>query len=366
MKPGDNSKFVCIVSPKGKGAISVVEIVGSGVLDHFANHFTGTLNKPNKAYYGDLKDGHSRIDEIIARYVPGTQSFSGLDTIQISCHASPVIQDQVVKLFVGRGFCEISHQGYLDIALSNKKIDRIQHEALSCIQNALTRVAALVLNDQINGALSKAIGKSNDLHPLLNTAAFGTALTSSFQITIIGAPNAGKSTLFNKLLQKERALVFHEKGTTRDPVKDYLSIKGIPFILCDTAGVDKPDDKLEELSIDRTLKQIKGSDLLIHLFDGTRPLQDPEIKLRNAVSGKNIISVLNKIDAGSFRFDTDICTSALNNTGVDDLRQKILDKFSINPAYVEGSPVVFTKRQVEIIKDHPAEKAKLLLLDRVS
>ncbi len=354
--------FVCITTPHGTGAISLIEVLGDQAVSIVSSHFRN-IEKVFKSYHGYITKNGTRIDEVLVRFIPENSSFTGLSTVEISCHGNPHITRQILELFKSKGLGEITHTEYLDLALSNKKIDKIQHEAYLSIQNALTRLSVMVLNDQINGALSKAIESSSEFDFLFESARFGLALTSPLQISIIGAPNVGKSSLFNKLLDRERALVFPEKGTTRDPVKDCLSIDGIPFLLCDTAGVQESDDVLEKLSIDKTMKQIQGSDLLLFVFDSTRLPEEAEIKLMELVSSRKVIRVLNKIDLGNSRLGSGfIRTSALTGEGINELRYKILEEQSLKNCYIPGSPVLFTKRQVEIIKNYPPSEAKTLLL----
>lgn len=358
------NSFVCVTTPIGKGAIALVEVLGKGALGIVSSHFTGAIKRPLKSFHGFITDNDKKIDEVLVRYVPADASFTGLDSVEISCHGSVVVQNSLIELFSSKGFRKIMHGEYLDIALANKRIDLMQHEAYLAIQNAKTRLAAQVLNDQVNGALSKAVRESSDLLYLLKTADFGIALATPLQITIIGTQNAGKSTLFNALLQKERALVYDQPGTTRDPVKDYLSIEGIPFLLCDTAGVETPREQLEKLSIERTMDQIEKSDLLIHVFDATREPSEEESKLRELVKRRKVINVLNKVDIKSRTVNFDhLETSAKNGVGIDELRKQISNRFSLVPKYVERSPVIFTHRQFNIIQNHSLERARELLLN---
>ncbi|MBI4008014.1 MAG: GTP-binding protein, partial [Planctomycetes bacterium] len=251
--------------------------------------------------------------------------------------------------------------------------------------------------DQYKGALSTAIAecglrisecqKQNNsafripysaIEGLLKTAEFGIALSHPLKVTIAGSPNAGKSTLINALLGKERVIVHHEPGTTRDAVTDIISVDGIPLELTDTAGIRNTNDAIEGLAINESLRRLLAADIAVIVFDNSRPQNEDDLMIIKSLGippippfskgGKGgfeaesppslgrveTIPVVNKIDLFSAlniselqpHFSVPICQiSALNGTGIPELKKRLVARFADYIKYVPGRAVVFTERQ---------------------
>jgi tRNA modification GTPase len=350
------STFVVSTTYPAISAIGFVEIVGPEALSIIEKIFKGKkqIKIPMKIYHGYIAS-EDIFDEVIVKYISEEYSFSGMETVQISCHGNPNIISTITKLVEKMGARRINQQELISIACENKKIDEIQAEALMFLPYALTNLSAKILLDQYNGALSKAIKQAsltNQLDELLETAEFGISLVSPKKIVIAGKPNVGKSTLFNFFVKQDRVIVSPIAGTTRDPIKEIISIKQIPFYLIDTPGAKKPQDILEQLSMGRSLEEIEQADLVIFLFDATTPLQEDEFALYKRLKCKKIVACLNKIDIAR-NIDTSyppvLKLSALKGTGVAKLKEEILGIFGFSPKYIPQKPVVFTHRQRETL-----------------
>jgi tRNA modification GTPase len=347
------STFVCITSGLGWGAVSVIELFGEDAEKIFKELFRGKrafLRKPLKLCYGEIVEGGLLLDEVIVRYLPGKESFSGEETFEICCHGGGILARRITKAFINKGAIEIPWEELLEIAWKNKRIDSFQKDAYKFLPKAKTRLAAKVLADQARGALSNAFSKiasKEDIEKLLKSARLGIALTHPHKIIITGAPNVGKSTLFNRLVGRERVLVHDMKGTTRDWVDEIIAIEEIPFILVDTAGLWNSNDKMVQKSMEKTHEKIREASLIIVLYEPKNQFLVPF-----SFEETKVIKVLNKIDllTHSIRWDG-VAISALMGIGIDLLKKRILHQLGLCASYSSGSPVVFTPSQKDLLEN---------------
>ncbi len=196
------------------------------------------------------------------------------------------------------------------------------------------------------------MASARDAERLLATAPLGTALASPRRVVLAGAPNVGKSTLFNALVRADRALVSPVPGTTRDPVRETIAIEQVPLELVDTAGVGEPRDLLESLSIERTHRRLREADAVLFLFDAEAGATGPELRFLETLGHRRVILLLNKVDAGSKKPLLEaLPVSAKTGQGLDLVRKKILHALDVRPEYKEGAPAVFTARQEKILRE---------------
>lgn len=285
---------VCVLTPPGRGAIAVVAVVGEGVRARVEALMKRSLAEPGRVYYGQL------ADEVLAHWTP--RGFTGLETVEVSCHGGAGAVRAVLEALA---LPEIGWDAYVGLAAH---LDEIQKEAWRLLPYAATTLAAMVLMDQAQGALSRALAEGRDV-PM-----WGRALVRPRRVVLTGRPNAGKSTTFNALVQAERALVYDEPGTTRDPVEELIAIEGVPLWLVDTAGVETPRDDIERQAIERARREIARADLVV-------VVQEPSMK-RYAFDGPHVEFVNRRDD-------------------VESLRRAILERLGIRPRYVPGGAVEF-------------------------
>lgn len=371
-----NTNYFSMTTPQGTGGIGIIELFGRDALEIIGKIFRPAKHKcrikPNKIYLGNiytpspypLPRGESVnneiIDEVIIHFTPATHSLTRLDTVEINAHGGIMPCRLIGNLLRKFGAKELSQSEVINLAHKQGRLNRIQAEALEYLLQARTPLAASVLLDQYNGALSKALKSRKNMPELRKSARYGLALTQPRRILILGRPNVGKSTLFNALLGQDRAITHHLPGTTRDTIEDTFAIDGFPFVLVDTAGLRKStNDAIEKIGMAYARKEIPKADVILLVVE-----KDAITELDNVLRGLKgktnapVLVVLNKADQLTKIRDTRcvirdkfISISALKRTGIDKLRKEILkscglDKFRHKP----GKPVVFTKRQMALIR----------------
>lgn len=360
---GDGKKtLAALTTPPGAGGIGVVELHGdeawkiaSALFKSRRSALRLTAMTP---HYGDLADrGGTVLDEVILRLVSGGDSLTGLDSAEIHCHGGAIPAKRILDLLAGEGAEIVSWKGIVSAARANGKIDCIQQEAMELLPYALTERAAAMLNAQWRGALSNAIASAKnegDFRRLSETVKLGMALTRPLKVVIVGRPNSGKSTLFNALLEETKAVVYHEPGTTRDPVRGTIAVEGIPFAVVDTAGRGAPLDAIDKLGQERTAEELAAADIIILLVDAMARGERGEEDILREATGKPVIIAYNKIDLAGERFNAEapagaLLLSALKHEGIDRLRSAILTVAGIAGGAV-NSPVLFTERQAKLLE----------------
>src|SRR3989337_2603167 len=412
--------MVSIVTLLGEGGIGKIIVSGHDALSIVNKVFQGKgiadLNQAasHKLYYGHVYDKGERIDEIILNVMRQEDSFTGEDVVEINCHGGIRVVMRIYELLQSSGAEGVEWDSLLQRSFENDKIDFIQKEAFQELIHARTKLGLKVLLDQYGGALSGALQqgleiiegirqsllvKNNENTPPLSpplqgggaggfenefntsisvltehvrysleTASFGVSLTTPQVLVILGKPNVGKSTLINAILGEDRMLVHHEPGTKRAYVSEFISIKGIPFELVDTAGVRETSDMLEVMSIEMTQEQLQRANKVIVVFANSRKFDQEDEGVLSALNfwqttkssgdlqqkanARAIIPVVNKCDLPAkldkLRIEAalhqPVCRiSALNKKGFEDLNKQLVQEF--DTAYSPMKPVVFNKRQ---------------------
>jgi len=364
--------IVAVSTPPGRSAIAVVRLSGPESLELLRalvreDQFTP---EPNLVSLKKVWSGEDVLDESLITYFRAPHSFTGEDLVEISCHGSPVILRQLLDLVQSHG-ARLAEPGEFTLrACRNGKMNLSQAEGIRDLINAQTRTAALLATRQLRGELSEALqsGKqelirvivvlesavefveddlpaiqlseirttieklAGDLSQLADTYNVGHLIRDGMRVAIVGRPNVGKSSLFNRLLRMERAIVTDIAGTTRDSLTESISLLGVPVSLTDTAGFREAGDKIEAIGIERTKRAIADADLLVVVIDGSCSLEEEDIEVLKEASEHPFIVAINKMDLPQvpsvdkhFNGAKVVHLSALTDEGISELTAGILE-----------------------------------------
>lgn len=380
------SDTICaLATPSGPGAIAIIRISGSKAFEIGDAIFTKkkrsksfSFNKcdSHTLHFGDIKDQEKIIDEVLIAVFKNPHSYTGEDTLEISCHGSVFIQQQIIKLLISKG-ARMAEPGEFTLrAFLNGKLDLSQAEAVADLIASDSEASHQMAMQQMRGGFSKDIAElreklinfaalieleldfseedvefanrselrslienlRNRIKKLIDSFAAGNVFKNGVPVAIIGKPNAGKSTLLNTLLNEDRAIVSDIAGTTRDTIEEEINLNGIIFRFIDTAGIRNTSDKVEAIGIEKTYEKISKAALVLYIFDvinDSPELVKEDIQLiQQKTSGINIPIVIvgNKIDVATLdsvkeKFQLEIAPiyiSAKNNFNIEELKEKLL------------------------------------------
>lgn len=382
--------IVALASPSGAGAIAVIRLSGTGALTIAEQVFQSvsekslSKQKTHTIHLGHIVDEGKVLDQVLLSIFKNPHSYTGEDIIEISCHGSTYIQQQIIQLLLRKG-CRMAQAGEFTLrAFLNGKLDLSQAEAVADLISSDNEASHQIAMQQMRGGFSNEIAKLREellnfaslieleldfaeedvafadrsqfsellnriefvLKRLIDSFAVGNVIKNGIPVAIVGEPNVGKSTLLNALLNEERAIVSEIAGTTRDTIEDELVIGGIGFRFIDTAGIRETKDVVESIGIKKTFEKIEQAQVVLYLVDGCQlsvvgKLENLIIeinKTKNQFPQKPIIIVINKKDLISENVvstinkklttvngePTTIFISAKNNIGIDELKNQLL------------------------------------------
>lgn len=329
MSINTNDAICAITTASGMGAIAVVRLSGQRCHEIALSIFksrTRNLDKssilPNKAYFGDLVDGTDVVDEAIVTFFASPHSYTGEDSVEISCHGSVYIQQKVLEILIARGARLAGPGEFSRRAFLNNKLDLAQAEAVADLIASQSEASHKIAVNQLKGGFSKELrdirSRLLDITSLLEleldfseedvefadrtqllelieeaishigrlTESFrlGNAIKNGIPVTIAGETNTGKSTLLNAILGEERAIVSDIEGTTRDTVEETFNIFGTLYRFIDTAGIRQTTEEIERIGIERTFKKMEEADVILGMVDMTKGLEKAISAIRLIVS----------------------------------------------------------------------------------
>ena len=394
-----NEETICALSTApGIGAIALVRMTGPESLRIAQAVFSKNISTvaSSTAIHGWIMEGNQRIDDVLLTVFRGPNSFTGEDTVEIACHGSIFIQSEILRLLTGAG-ARLARGGEFTMrAFMNGKMDLSQAEAIGDLIASESAAAHRQAVHQMRGGFSKDINGLRDrlihfaalveleldfaeedvefanreqfrslLEEILGVverlkASFklGNVLKSGVPVAILGAPNAGKSTLLNALLNEERAIVSDIAGTTRDTIEEHITIDGVRFNFIDTAGIRDTRDTIESIGIGRAIEKARGASVILLIFDATSTHYDAflnfkEYLLREAGNDKHVIVLANKTD--DTHFDEGVFNShfageeqllkisAKHGTHIEQLKQSLRNAIDLGKVH-SGETIVTNAR----------------------
>ncbi|HUH25757.1 MAG TPA: tRNA uridine-5-carboxymethylaminomethyl(34) synthesis GTPase MnmE [Flavobacterium sp.] len=404
-----NDTIVALATPSGAGAVAIVRVSGPNAIDTVADVFQSIKNKDLKKqkthtlHLGFIKDGDKIIDQVLVSLFKGTNSYTGEPTVEISCHGSTFIQQQIIQLLLRKG-CRMATAGEFTMrSFLNGKMDLSQAEAVADLIASDNEAAHQLAMQQMRGGFSNEISKLREellnfaslieleldfseedvefadrtafrdlisriqfvLKRLIDSFAVGNVIKNGIPVAIVGEPNVGKSTLLNALLNEERAIVSDIAGTTRDTIEDELVIEGIGFRFIDTAGIRDTKDVVESIGIQKTFEKIEQAQVVFFLVDssqlatnGLDSLKNEIERVKNQYPLKRLIVVFNKKDLLNeeqilnlkTQITDSIFISAKNKEGIDELKAQLMNLVNTGALRNNETIVTNTRHYDSLIK----------------
>lgn len=385
--------IAAVATPQGTGGISVIRISGSDAVGIAQKVFSGKNLKDapsHTIHYGFIKnDQGEKIDEVLVSVMRAPKTFTREDTVEISCHGGTVTTQAVLRTVIEAGAYMAEPGEFTKRAFLNGRIDLSQAEAVIDIINAKNELSQRNAMSQLGGTLSKEIKSVRDelvhlcarmqviidypdedledvteddiknlcrscadkISYLIETSNNGRMMRDGIRTAIVGKPNVGKSSILNCLAKDERAIVTDIAGTTRDVIEESVTIKGIPLILSDTAGIRETNDVVEKIGVIKSRQYLDSADLVIVVIDGTSQPDSEDYDVLDATKDKNRIILLNKSDISTEitsdmfdKEDTVIEISAKTGEGTDRLADAIEKLCRLDTIQSENGRIITNMR----------------------
>lgn len=358
--------IAAISTPLGEGGIGIVRLSGEEACSIAGVIYRGKLARRHLShgYVIDPERGEV-VDEVLVSFMAAPNTYTGEDVVEINCHGGPVPLQYILQLALRYG-ARLANPGEFTLrAFLNGRIDLAQAESVAGIIQAKTRAGLRLALQGLEGRLSEEIkslrsqlmpvlayltaridfpedeielqdifqplnGALQDLTRLLDTADCGIIYRYGLRTAIVGRPNVGKSSLLNRLLRQERSIVTPIPGTTRDTIEEVVNLKGVPFILVDTAGIVHSRDQVEAIGVERSRRAIEQADLVLLVIDISEPVRESDREIIESIGDRVVLVVANKCDLikeakpEELGWDT-VYTSALSGEGLDRLEEKMVD-----------------------------------------
>ena len=387
------NETICALATAPGGAIGIIRISGPETLEILSRVFTKNLTDAqlNTIHYGHIKNGEEIIDEVLISVFRAPHSYTGEESAEISCHGSRYILNKVLALLIANGCRQAGPGEFTQRAYLNGKMDLSQAEAVADLIASTNQATHQIAMSQLRGHCSSKLAQlreqllkltslleleldfsdhedlefadrselqeltktiDNHITRLAKSFETGQALKQGIPVAIVGKTNVGKSTLLNRLLKDDRAIVSDVHGTTRDTIEDTIDINGITFRFIDTAGIRQTQDEVEQIGITRTYAAIDKARIVLWLIDAEPSTE--EIKdISQRTENKKLIIIKNKADKAdnnSYNLLNRpfITISAKFGTGIDELEQAIYEAANI-PALTENDIIVTNARHYDAL-----------------
>ena len=391
---------ICAISTSlGIGAISIIRLSGSDAIKIANELFDGEnllAAKSHTIHYGHIVDKDEVIDEVLVSIMKSPKTFTREDVVEINCHGGIATTNKVLELLLLHGARLAEPGEFTKRAFLNGRIDLMEAEAVMDLINGKTEEARRVAINQLQGSGSKLISSLRDdlvkiisnievnidypeyndiyevtlkdikekidyfkenLTNIIQEYENGRILSHGIKTVIIGRPNVGKSSILNKLLDTNKAIVTDIPGTTRDIVEGSVSLNGIELNIIDTAGIRETDDKVEKIGVERSLAKIDEADLVLVVLNNNEELNDDDLEILEKTKDKTSIIVINKndlenkIDLSKLDNREIIYTNTIDLKGIESLKNKIISMFNLEKIKKKDYNYITNIRQITKIKE---------------
>ena len=370
-----NDTIAAISTAQGVGAIAIIRVSGSRAIEIVDSIFSNKNMKfadTHTIHYGYILDDSEIIDEVLVSLMRAPKSFTTEDVVEINSHGGISTTNKILELLLVKGARLALPGEFSKRAFLNGRIDLTEAEGIIDLINSKTDISRKIALNQLNGKANDMIRKlrdelvqiisnievnidypeyedieevtthkikknlfeiENKLKKIINQSKSGEILVNGIKTVIVGRPNVGKSSLLNRLIGEEKAIVTDVKGTTRDSVEAILTIDNIILNLIDTAGIHDTDDIVESIGVDKSLQLIDQADLILFVVNFNEKLNEDDYKIIDKLDGKNYITIVNKIDLEKKIDYTNlknvVFVSALNDDNIDEIGCKIKKMFGL-------------------------------------
>lgn len=394
--------IVAISTAPGNSGIGIVRLSGKDSIDITKKIFKPAKEGETKGYtikYGYIIDSNKEvIDEVLVSFFVAPKSYTGENMCEINSHGNNVVLKRILQLCIDNGAVLAEAGEFTKRAFLNGRIDLLQAESVIDVINSKSELERRAAIKGLEGDLSKELKSIKakilniltdvdasidypeydieerteietikeaeeivkELEKLENSFERGKVLRDGVSVAIVGKPNAGKSSLLNKILKEDRAIVTDIEGTTRDTIEEFVNIKGILFKIVDTAGIRKADNEIEKIGIDKSKKALRESDLVIAIFDISKELSEEDIEILESIKERNSIILLNKKDLKEENvskkeleeYSRNILEISIKeNEGIEEIYDKMANIFNIKEISTENTSIITNIRHKQAIKD---------------
>lgn len=394
------SDTICAISTSlGVGAVSIIRVSGPDAISIVSKLFSGDdLNKVDShtIHYGFIIDNNEKIDEVLVTVMRSPKTFTREDVVEINCHGGIATTNKVLELLLLNGCRQAEPGEFTKRAFLNGRINLMEAEAVADLINGKTEEARRVAISQMQGSGSKLISKLREdlvglisnievnidypeyqdiyevtikdikekinyfhdsLTNIINNYENGRILTDGIKTVIVGRPNVGKSSILNKLLDYNKAIVTDIPGTTRDIVEGSISFNGILLNIIDTAGIRDTDDVVEKIGVEISLSKINEADLVLVIINNNEELNEVDLDILDKTKDKTSIIVINKndldskIDLSKLESRNIVYTNTVTLEGIDTLKDKITELFKLEEIKKQDYNYITNVRQISKIKE---------------
>ena len=390
--------IVAIATPLGTGAISIIKISGSEAIEIVSKVFKGkslTKQKSHTIHYGFIMDEKEKIDEVLVSLFLAPKTYTKEDIVEINCHGGIATTNRILEVIIKAGARFAEPGEFTKRAYLNGRIDLIEAEGVMDLIEAKTDKMRKVALNQLDGNVSKKINELREnikailanievnidypeyedeiiitnkmikeqmkiintkIAKIVSASQQGKIIKEGIKVLILGKPNVGKSSILNKLLNENKAIVTNIPGTTRDIVEGTINIEGILFKIIDTAGIRKTNNLVEKIGVKKSVELISESDLIIYTIEKSKELDEEDIKIIKKIKNKPKIIFLNKNDtkikSKEIKLKNEIIVegNTIEEDGLKELKEKIINLFKLDKLEEKDFNFLTNSNQIALLK----------------